>query len=64
MFSKLPPREITNMIQFPEGPEEELNPTHEYNRLLHKMELRRKKQNTTGKNNTEYQKITESLIEY
>ena len=42
MFSKPPPREITNLIPFPEGPEEELDLTHVYSRLLHKMETRRK----------------------
>ena len=54
MFSKLPPREITKLIQFPEGPEEELNLTHVYNRLLHKLETRRKKQNATRKNIIKY----------
>ena len=62
MFSKPPPREITDIIKFPEGPEEELNLTRVYNRILHKIELRRRKQDKTGRHIIKYEVGEKILI--
>ena len=48
MFLKPPPRDITKIIQFPEEPDEEIDITRIYNRILHKTELRKKRQSKTG----------------
>ena len=48
MFAKPPPREITDIIKFPEIPEEEMNFTQVYNRILHRIELKRRRQESNG----------------
>ena len=48
MFNKPPPRQITKIIDFPEMPSEEVDVTRVYNRILHKMELKKKRRDKRG----------------
>ena len=44
IFNQSPPREITSLIQFPPMEKEDLAITTIYNRVLHKAELRKKRE--------------------
>ena len=47
MFNQPPPREITSLIEFPPMEKKELAITKLHNRVLHKAELRRKREKNT-----------------
>ena len=48
MFLRPPPRELTQLITFPEMPEEELDITRAYHRIGNKITLRRNKRRNSG----------------
>ena len=48
MFSRPPPRELTQLITFPEMPEEELDIARVYHQIGNKIALRRNKRRNSG----------------
>ena len=48
MFNKPPPRQITEIINFPELPSEGVDLTRVYNRILHKTELKKRRRDKKG----------------
>lgn len=61
MFSSPPPREIIKLIKFPEELNENLDIARIYNRVLHKAELRRKRQERTIRKPVSY-KVGEKVL--
>ena len=62
MYNKPPPREITQIIQFPPRKQEELAITDVYNRVLHKAELRRRRDERNKVRIIKYNVVDKVLI--
>ena len=62
MFNRPPPREIISMVQFPPMEQEEFAITALYNRVLHKAELRRRREEKNRMNVIKYNTGSKVLI--